>query len=292
MVPTSKIVLVLADRTRAHAVSGAMQDLLEPAPDALTLFEDGPRWRIEAYYAEPPDEDDLKSALAGLLGEDAISDAEIGRDVVPDLNWVALSQAALPPVRAGRFVVHGSHDRGRVAQGPGAILVEAGEAFGTAHHATTFGCLLALDRLTRRRHFSAILDLGTGSGVLAIALARALPCARIVATDLDETSVDVARQNVRVNRVAARVQLLTATGLSHARLRRRFDLAVANILADPLIELARDVARAMVPGGVLVLSGILVPQAPRVIAAYRSAGFRLLRHARIDEWSTLELQRS
>jgi len=270
-----------------------MQDLLEPAPSALTLFEDGgTRWRIEAYYDEPPAPSELATSLADLHGPDMLADVAISCDEVPDLNWVALSQAALPPVRAGRFTVHGSHDRERVAQGPGAILIEAGEAFGTAHHATTFGCLLALDRLTRRQRLSRILDLGTGSGVLAIALARTLPDSRIVASDIDAPSVAVARQNARINRVGRRITFVVAEGLQHARLRgARFDLVVANILAAPLIHLAKHLAHAVEPGGTLVLSGLLVRQAPEVIAAYRASGLSLVHHTRIDEWSTLELVR-
>ncbi|MCB1520177.1 MAG: 50S ribosomal protein L11 methyltransferase [Hyphomicrobiaceae bacterium] len=290
---SSKIVIAHADRDAAYRIAGAMQDLMDPAPDALTLFEEpGSGWRIDAYYGEPPAPPALHAALVAILGSQPLADARIESDGVPDLNWVALSQAALPPVKAGRFTVHGSHDRSRVPQGPGALLIEAGEAFGTAHHATTFGCLQALDRLTQRRRFKRVLDLGCGSGVLAIAASRALPAARITATDIDVPSVAVARDNARLNRAGRRIDVIAAEGLDHARLRtQRFDLALANILADPLIALSRSLARAVVPGGAVVLSGILVRQAPAVMAAYRTAGFRIVHHARINEWSTLELQR-
>jgi ribosomal protein L11 methyltransferase len=288
-----RITLSLTDRDRAHTIAGALQNLVDPPPDALTLFEaPGTGWRIDAYYDEPPAPDDLRATLAGLLGIAPPAAGDIALEDVPDLNWVALSQAALPPVSAGRYTIHGSHDRHRVPQGPGAILIEAGEAFGTAHHATTYGCLIAIDRQTRRQAFRDVLDLGCGSGVLAIAIARALPGARLVATDLDAPSIAVANANARVNRCAGRIAFHVAAGLAHPRLRaQRFDLIVANILADPLIRLARDLARHIKPGGALILSGLLVHQAPAVIAAYRATGFHLEHHARVHEWSTLELRR-
>ncbi|MGD9785105.1 MAG: 50S ribosomal protein L11 methyltransferase [Hyphomicrobiaceae bacterium] len=290
---STKLVIDLADRGEAHTVAGALQDLVEPLPEALTLFESGGGgWRIDAYYDDPPAPDGLRDRLAAAVGADLAGRIDIRLDEVPDLNWVALSQAALPPVRAGRFTVHGSHDRHRVPQGPGALLIEAGEAFGTAHHATTYGCLLALDRITRSSSPRNVLDLGTGSGVLAIALSRALPKASIAATDIDAPSIEVARQNARANRAGHAIGFAVAAGLRHRKLvGRRFDLVVANILADPLMALARPLARHVVPGGRLVLSGILLPQAPRVIATFIAAGFTVQRHARISEWSTIELVR-
>jgi ribosomal protein L11 methyltransferase len=286
-----KFSAAFADRALAYATGNAAQDLLEPPPDALTVFEDGPdRWRVEAYFDLDSGERDLVSELAGLIDWPMPSfDAE----TVPELNWVAISQAALPPVHAGRFAVHGSHDNSRIARGPNSILIDAGEAFGTAHHATTLGCLLAIDRLARTGRFSNLLDLGCGSGVLAIAAAKALPHLAIAAVDLDPQSVKVATDNVRLNGVARRIALYVGNGLDHPKVRRRapFDLFIANILAGPLIRLSPAIARAVVPGGTLVLSGILVPQAPEVIATYRAHGFHLQRHDRITGWSTLTLMR-
>jgi ribosomal protein L11 methyltransferase len=286
---SSKLTLVTADRDTARTLAGALQDLVEPPPDALTLFESGEDgWRIDAYFSELPDPSELREMLAEVTG---LAVPPIEAEDVPPLNWVAISQAALPPVIAGRFTVHGSHDRERVGRGPNAILIDAGEAFGTAHHATTFGCLTAIDRLTRRRPFRRVLDLGCGSGVLAIAAARALPGAAIVATDMDPTSVDVARSNMTANTAPGRIVAHVATGLSHPKLRRtaKFDLVVANILAGPLIQLARDIRRIVPARGKLVLSGILIPQAPAVIAAFTAQGFALERHNRVTGWSTLTL---
>jgi len=289
---TRKLTVFVSDTTSAATLAGALEDLIEPPPDALSRFEvpDRGGWFIEAYFTEPPDPVELRASLADITGLDV---PVFVSDEVPQLNWVAISQAALPPVHAGRFVVHGSHDRTRIPRGPNAILIDAGEAFGTAHHATTLGCLAAIDRLTRRRPFRRVLDLGCGSGVLAIAAARALPRAKLMATDMDPVSIDVAQSNIVANTAPKRIETLVATGLSHPRLRRTksFDLVVANILADPLVRLARDIRGIIRPGGSLVLSGILIPQAPAVIAAYVAQGFALQRHDRVTGWSTLILMR-
>lgn len=259
-----------------------------PEPLAVTEFEipASQGWRVEAYYEDPPD---IVALAVGLgLGDDA----SISSGLVPDENWVTLSQAALPPVIAGRFVVHGSHDRARVGRRAMAIEIDAGEAFGTAHHATTLGCLLALDGLAHRRAPRRVLDLGCGSGVLAIAAARVLPRARILASDIDPTAVDVARANICLNRAQGRVRALCAVGLNHTELRRAapFDLVLANILAGPLIVLAPTVARAVRPGGIAVLSGILAEQAMEVEAAWRAAGFSILEKRLLNGWTTLVLR--
>lgn len=286
-----KITAAFTDRNLAHAIAGALQDLIEPPPDALTIFENGPSsWQLEAYFNEGTDAVALADEVAALVGIEA---PVFEGSTVPDLNWVAISQAALPPVEAGRFVVHGSHDCGRVPRGPYSILIDAGEAFGTAHHATTLGCLMAIDRLTRAQDFDDVLDLGCGSGVLAIAVAKALPKARIIATDLDAQSIKVAASNMALNGVGQRIATACASGVDHIWLRQSppFDLVIANILAGPLISLAPDMRRTVVQGGTLVLSGLLIHQAPQVIAAYRTAGFHLLRHDRMSGWATLTLRR-
>jgi ribosomal protein L11 methyltransferase len=291
MTSLCKLSLRTTDAALARTFSGALDALIEPAPEAVTLFEDGAdAWRIEAYFASPPDIRALAARLADVAGG-AIPPLML--DDVPDLNWVAISQAALPPVSAGRFVVHGSHDRGRVPRGPNAIEIDAGEAFGTAHHATTQGCLEAIDRLTRRCAYRRVLDLGCGSGVLAIAAARALPNAEILATDSDPAAVAVAAANATTNGVARRIAFACATGLAQTTLHKAapFDLIVANILAGPLRALAPDLAKALRRGGTLVLSGLLTLEAPQVASCYVAQGFRLLEHRRIASWSTLTLVR-
>lgn len=286
-----KVTADFTDRTLAMHAASTLQDFLEPAPDALTVFENGPAsWRLEAYFNDGLGGRDLAKELAAYIKEPLPA---FVADAVPDLNWVAMSQEALPPVKAGRFTVHGSHDTHRVPRSPNSILIDAGEAFGTAHHQTTLGCLLAIDRLTRMEDFQSILDLGTGSGVLAIALARTLPKADIIATDLDKQSVAVAKENMRINGVGQRLAVAQADGVRHAWLRQSkpFDLVIANILAGPLIILAPQLARTVRKAGTLVLSGLLIAQAPQVIAAYRTAGFHLVSHDRISGWSTLVLRR-
>lgn len=288
--PQMVLTIDLADLASARAIAERIE--LSPAgePHAVTLFErtGGRAWRVEAYYEDAPDmalvEDGLGDDIARLSTE--LSE-------VPDENWVAMSQAALPPVEAGRFVVHGSHDRERVGRRHGAILIDAGEAFGTAHHATTHGCLLALDHVTRQRAFGRVLDLGCGSGVLSIAASRVLPAARITASDIDRTATEVARANARVNGASGRIAVFEAAGLAHPAIRRRspYDMLLANILAGPLIRLAPAVSRAVRPGGIAVLSGILSNQSPEVEAAYRASGFRLERKRHANGWATLVLKR-
>lgn len=284
MTTVTKLSWRTSQSDQARALTGALENLIVPSPDAVTQFEDGEGgWRVEAYFSEGMG--DVGSQLEAALGQGLPA---MESEAVPDLNWVALSQAALPPVAAGRFIVHGSHDRDRIPRGPNAILVDAGEAFGTAHHATTQGCLLAIDRLTRQRRFGRVLDLGCGSGVLAIAAARALPRAQIIATDNDPIAVTVARENARANG-DHRIAFACASGLDHPWLRHAapFDLIIANILAGPLCVLAPDVRGAVRTASALILSGILIPEAPEVIAAYAAQGFALKEHRRIAGWSTL-----
>ena len=277
----------------AHLEAGRRAaDLLgePPAPPALaiTVFELRlPAFVVEAYYDHEPS----LAAIQHVLTERR---AELGTpalEAVPDLNWVALSQAALPPIRAGRFIVHGSHDRSRFAMRRLAIEIEAGEAFGTGHNATTALCLEALDALVRRRQFARVLDLGCGSGLLAIAAARALPDARVLASDNDPLAIDVARDNTRLNRMEQRVTTVSAAGFDHAALRAvdSFDLVLANILPGPLIELAPAMRRAIARCGVAVLSGLLDHQVREVAATYRSQGFYLWRCTRRAGWAALTL---
>lgn len=286
-----KVTADFSDRALAMHAAAMLQDFLDPAPDALTVFENGPAlWRLEAYFNEGLGQRDLAAELAAYIDAD-LPPFNVGG--VPELNWVAMSQAALPPVAAGRFTVHGSHDAHRIPRSPNAILIDAGEAFGTAHHQTTLGCLLAIDRLTRAEAFHRVLDLGTGSGVLAIAVARALPSADIIATDLDAQSVKVAQENIRLNGAASRIAVTRADGVRHTWLRQSepFDLVIANILAGPLIRLAPELSRTVRRAGTLILSGLLIDQAPQVIAAYRASAFTLVSHDRISGWSTLILRR-
>ena len=274
-----------------------MDRLAEPDADgsealATSSFQDvaAGYWQVDAYYgSEPP-----AVAILARIGELIAPGTVPAIDDVPDENWVSVSQAALPPVAAGRFLIHGSHDRARIGRRRFAIEVDAGEAFGTAHHATTQGCLEAIDRLARARRLRRILDLGCGSGILAIAAARVWPSARICGSDIDPVSIEVARENAGRNGARGRVQFVVADGLAHGALagRRPFDLVVANILAGPLIRLAPDVARAVRPGGLVVLSGLLGEQMREVAGVYAMAGFRLVGRNLRHNWATLTLVRN
>ena len=180
--PLFKLRIRAADLDAGRSVSGLLGEVIEPEPLAVTLFEhEPPAFIVEAYYEHAPSASAIDRALAHLGAR--IGSATV--ETVPDENWVAISQAALPPILAGRFIIHGSHDRARVGLRPFAIEIEAGEAFGTGHNATTSGCLETIDALTRRRRFARVLDLGCGTGILAIATARALPRARVIASDND-----------------------------------------------------------------------------------------------------------
>ncbi|MEZ5816259.1 MAG: 50S ribosomal protein L11 methyltransferase [Hyphomicrobiaceae bacterium] len=282
-----------ADASAARLMAERLADDRDESTVALatSAFEEPGLgiWYVDAYYASAPALIDIVARIGELIDPDRPPVIE----EVPDENWVAVSQAALPPVGAGRFLVHGAHDRDLIGRRLFAIEIDAGEAFGTAHHATTQGCLEAIDRLARRRTFARVLDLGCGSGLLAIAAARVWPRAGVVASDIDPIAVDVARANARLNGAGTRIRFVAASGLDHPRLRDKapYDLVLANILAGPLIRLAPRLARAVGPGGTAVLSGILGEQAREVIGAYAMAGFRLM-EKRIDHnWATMVLVR-
>jgi ribosomal protein L11 methyltransferase len=270
-----------AGEAAAHVLGG-----VAAPPLAVTAFEVAPgRFVIEAYYDAPPVAEAVSRALRAAghdLGEGSV-------EAVPDQNWVALSQAALPPVTAGRFVVHGAHDRARAAARRTSIEIEAGEAFGTGQNATTALCLEAIDRLARRRRFHRVLDLGCGTGVLAIAAARVFPAARVLATDNDPVATAIARSNARLNRAGRRVRILDAAGLAHPLVRATsgFDLILANLLPGLLIDLAAEIRRALRPGGVAVLSGILDHQVREVGSTYAATGLRLVCRTCRDGWTAL-----
>ena len=285
-----KLRISAIDLAAGRAAASLLGDLVAPEPLAVTLFEDKqPAFVVEAYYGAAPALDAIADALAGLAANLGTPSLE----AVPDENWVALSQAALPPVAAGRFLVHGSHDRDRFRARRHAIEIEAGEAFGTGHNATTALCLEAIDLLARQRRFGRVIDLGCGSGVLAIAAAHTFPGACVLAVDNDPLATTVARANVRLNRVAARVRVLDAAGFHHATVRHAqpFDLVLANILPGPLIALAPAVRRALRPGGIAVLSGLLDHQRREVRATYAASGFQLVHKRSRAGWTALVLVR-
>ncbi|HXV00543.1 MAG TPA: 50S ribosomal protein L11 methyltransferase [Caulobacteraceae bacterium] len=241
-------------------------------------------WRIDAWPASPGEARAIRRVFGAFPGLRA------SERTLADADWVAMSLSGLPPVRAGRFFVYGAHDKGRVPAGLVALRIEAGAAFGTGHHGTTVGCLAAFDALLKGRRFARVLDVGTGTGVLAIAAART-GARTVVGTDIDPAAVRVARENAALNR--ARCRLVSADGLAAREVARHapYDLVFANILAGPLVALAQDIRGASAPGGLVILSGLLRGQARRVRAAYLARGFALVRRVDVDAWTTLVLRR-
>jgi ribosomal protein L11 methyltransferase len=250
----------------------------------VALFDLG-QSRVEASIYLPPELPPARvlDLIARVANGEA--PAEIRVERLDEQDWVTLSQEKRGAVHAGRFVIHGSHER--KFKNRYAIEIDAGQAFGTAHHASTLGCLLMLDHVAKRRRFARVLDLGTGAGTLAIAAAR-LGRQRVLASDNDPIAVAVAWENVRKNRAGRQVETLTAAGLAHPRLRRaKFDLIFANILFRPLMGLAPALARRIAPRGRLILSGITEEQSTPLKARYASLGFVLKRRVVIDGWATL-----
>jgi ribosomal protein L11 methyltransferase len=262
------------------------------APEALSVsyFDLGnARFEVSALYAERPDEAMLTSLIERAAEGGAVTPLLI--EEVPPANWVILSQGQRGPVRAGCFLVHGSHDRDTLARNRFTIEIDADQAFGTAHHASTRGCLLMLDALAKRGRPDLVLDLGTGTGILAIAAARAFD-RPVVATDNDPLAVRIATENARKAGVAQQVHALKADGLAHPTLQRLHpDLVLANILAGPLYDLAPDLAQILRPGGYIVLSGLTAAQAPGIQARYSGHGFVLERRIILGGWATLLLGR-
>ena len=247
-------------------------------------------WEASVYMMAE-DEADVRSRVEAALSQ-AFPDAALSREVIPDVDWVSKSLEGLRPVRAGRFLVHGSHDRDKVRIGDIAIEIDAGQAFGTGHHGTTAGCLEVIDRVLRARKVRNALDLGTGSGVLAIAV-RKLRNIPVLATDIDPIAVRVAAENVRRNGIASGISMVTAPGFHSTAFSEHgpFDLIIANILARPLIRMAPQLVTNLAPGGSVILSGILASQRWKVIAAYSGAKLRHVRTIWRNGWVTIHLDR-
>ena len=268
-------------------LEAASEDEALDSPSAATTEQPDLSWSVDLYFEEKPDRKALSALASRVLGPKAPA---FTVKVLPDEDWVAKSLEGLKPVRAGRFLVHGSHDRERIRPNDLAIEIEAGQAFGTGHHGTTTGCLIEIDRLARSRPIRNALDVGTGTGVLAIGIAERAKTP-VLASDIDPVAVAVAQENIRLNGVSAFVRTVVAGTLDKAEFRAAapFDLIVANILAGPLVALAPSMTRLVAPGGTIILSGLLSAQKRQVVAAYRSLGLRLVRATIIEDWATLVL---
>ena len=276
-----------ASASASKATAGdvaAVFEITPPRPQAVLIDEQpfADCATVEALYVTMPD-GGLLSRLAGK---------PVRVEPVPDQDWVKLSQEGLPPVRAGRFFIYGAHDRGTVPPGVIPLRIEAGLAFGTGHHESTTLCLALISQLAKRRRFRRVLDLGCGTGILAIAMAR-LWRSPMLAADIDPVAVGVTRGNARDNETAPWVRTIAADGLMHPVLRAGapYELIVANILAGPLTRLAPSIVGVLAPSGYVLLSGLLKWQENVVLSYYRQHGVKLRVQRRDGNWSALLLER-
>jgi ribosomal protein L11 methyltransferase len=291
--PATFVARLLAHEAHARRLAERMADLPPAEGVAVSTYElegAGNRWAVEFTFEEPPDEPAFRALIEAEAGAEAARTLTFAHLQARD--WVAASLAGLAPVFAGRFVIHGAHDRARVPENRIGIEIEAALAFGTGHHGTTRGCLIAFDDLLRRGTAKRVLDIGTGTGVLAIAAARALR-RPILGSDIDPVAVRVARENAWRNRAGSLVTLFAAGGAGAGRFRQGgpHDLIFANILATPLKRMAAPISRLLAPGGRIILSGLLPGHANTILAAYGAQGLRLERRYRIENWVTLVMRR-
>jgi ribosomal protein L11 methyltransferase len=273
---------VPSTKSEAQDIVAAFE--LGTSPQAVLINEEpfADRAVVEALYTAMPD-GNLLTKLAGK---------EVHVALLPDIDWIKLSQEGLPPVRAGRFFVYGAHDAGVVPHGVIPIRIEAGLAFGTGHHETTALCLRVLSDLSKKHRFANVLDLGCGTGLLAIGAAK-LWRRPVLASDIDVVAVEVTKENASANGEAPLIRALTADGLTHPVLAKQapYDLIIANILASPLTKLAPEIAKALAPGGMLILSGLLEWQENLVLSFYRPHRLQLRNARRAGVWSALTLER-
>ena len=278
---------LVCDEATAKRLADSLSEHLDLAETAVAAFEgiDG-RWNVEIHFEQAPDEAAIRRLIGGAGGP-----ADVMFETIAARDWVAASLAGLKPVAAGRFTVHGAHDRVHVTANRIGIEIEAALAFGTGHHGTTRGCLLALDGIVKRAFPRRVLDIGTGTGVLAIAAAKALRVP-VLASDIDPEAVRIARENARLNGIAPFLEYLHAAGLGAPRFGTRapFDLVFANILLPPLKRLAGPMRPLLAPGAHVVLSGLLAAQEQAALAAYRPHGLTLVRRIPLGEWVTLVLR--
>ena len=302
--PATWVARLTTDERTALRIRDAVCETANDGSCAASVAEEAQgRWTVALHFRGRPQEKAVR-ALIGLVAGEGAAEKLVFEQLAP-MDWVRISQEGLSPVEAGSFVVHGSHDRGRFAANRRTIEINPGLAFGTGHHASTLGCLLALDLIAKHGHHNrqinshgarnnnaAVLDIGTGSGVLAIAAAKALR-RPVVAGDIDGRAVAVAHDNTRLNGVSANVHIVHAAGLADRRLFEcsPYRLILANIVLAPLKELAIPIARLLAPHGCVVLSGLLAAQGRSALASYRTRGLVLRHRILLGGWITLVLER-
>jgi|SRR6185437_5781939 ribosomal protein L11 methyltransferase len=288
---TTTVARLPCDEQTARRLAAFLGESLDTDNAACAAFEgDDGRWHVAIHFRAAPHEAQLRALVKVAAGEVAAHSLTI--EPLAAADWVAQSLADLKPIRVGRFLIHGAHDRARLRANDTGIEIEAALAFGTGHHGTTRGCLTALNMLTKRRRLRHVLDIGTGSGILAIASAKALQ-ARIVASDIDRQAVGVARLNSRLNRVASLVVFAHAAGTRAREIvaGAPYQLIFANILLLPLTRLAVPLRNLVAPGGRIVLSGLLPSHANAALSVYRAQGLALECRITLDNWVTLVMRR-
>ncbi len=294
------VMRLACDEATAQGIADIIVESFNPATTAAAAFEESPGadswsngspWIVEAYFGTAPDEAKVRALIAIVAGDAAALQAVFSH--IDARDWVRSSLEGLQPVRAGRVLIHGAHGRDAVKPNDIAIEIEAALAFGTGHHGSTRGCLVMMNHVARKRRPRAILDLGTGSGILAIAAAK-LFHRDVHAGDIDPVCVKAAHANAKRNGAGAYVDPVLSNGLAHPHLRQGppYDLVMANILARPLRHLAPEIARRTKPGADIILSGLTARDVQSVIAAYLAQAIFLARRVDIDGWETLLMRRS
>jgi ribosomal protein L11 methyltransferase len=288
----SHVMTLVSDERTARAVADIVMETFDPNETAAAAFENEAvgHWETEVYFADVPDEDAMRRLIAETVNAEAAK--ALVFETLAEKDWIKASLDGLSIVEAGRFRVHGAHDRGRIPTHAIGIEIEAALAFGTGHHGTTRGCLLMLDHILKRRRPRHVLDIGTGSGVLAIAAARALRVP-VASGDIDPIAVEAARGNAVLNKAGAYVTPVVAKGVGHPALyaQNHYDVVFANILARPLIKLAPQIAAVAAPDADIVLSGLLARDVPGVLNAYGLQGWYLAKRIDLEGWAALLMHR-
>ena len=284
---TYSAITKVKERERAEGLGVALEKL-NPPPMGVGVFEleDGSgEWEVGAYFHDRPDE------ISILILENAFKADGFAISEIPETDWVTKVKRELSPVEAGQFFVFGKHDSHKLPKDRVGLLIEASMAFGTGHHGTTKGCLLALDKLvTMGKKIDEVIDIGCGTAVLAMAVGK-VSSSRIIASDVDQVAVEVALANLKANNLENRIACLQATGFEDTKIRSNapFDLIFANILKPPLLDLAPCIRRYLKSGGHAIISGILDLQAIEIIEAYRQNDLEVQDRIDIGEWVTLTL---
>ena len=284
---TYSAITKVKDKERAEGLGVALEKL-NPSPMGVGVFEleDGSgEWEVGAYFHDKPDE------ISILILENAFEAAGFAISEIPEIDWVAKVKRELSPVEAGRFLVFGKHDLKKLPKNRLGLLIEASMAFGTGHHGTTKGCLLALNNLLEKgKKIDDVIDVGCGTAVLAIAVAK-VSSSRVIASDMDQVAVEVALANLKANKLENRITCFQATGFEDTQIKFNapFDLIFANILKPPLLDLAPCIRRYLKSSGHVIISGILDAQATEIIKVYRQNKLEVLDRIDIDEWVTLTL---